>query len=54
MLAKIEGKRRTRWQKMICLYSITDVMNMRKLWETKEDRGDWHAAIHKITESDMI
>ena len=54
MLAKIGGKRRTRWQKMRCLYSITDVMNMSKLWETKEDRGAWHAAIHKIAESDMI
>ena len=35
------------------LDSITDSMNMKliKLWETAEDRGMWHAAVHEITES---
>ena len=51
MLAKIGGKRRTRWQKMRCLYSITDVMNMSKLWEIGKDREVWRAAVHGVTMS---
>ena len=26
--------------------------NLSKLWEIMEEREDWHASIHKITESD--
>ena len=35
------------------LDSITDSMNMNlsKLWETVEDRGAWHAAVHGATNS---
>ena len=41
MLGKIEGKRRSRWQRMRQLDSITDStdMNLSKLWQTVEDRG---------------
>ena len=38
------------------LNSITDSMhmNLNKLWEIMEDTGDWHAAVHRVPESDMI
>ena len=26
-------------------------MTLSKLWETVEDRRDWHAAVHEVTES---
>ena len=26
-------------------------MNLNKLWEIVEDRGDWHAAVHGFTKS---
>ena len=41
MLGKIEGKKRSRWQRMRWLDSITDLMdmNLRKLREIVEDRG---------------
>ena len=37
------------------LNSITNSldMNLSKLWERVEDRRDWHAAVHGVTESDM-
>ena len=33
------------------MVSITDSMdmNLSRLWETVEDRGAWHAAVHEIT-----
>ena len=52
MLGKIEGKRKSRWQSMRWLDSITDSMDM--IWansETVQDRGAWHAAVHGITKS---
>ena len=54
MLGKIEGKRRRGRQRMRWLDSITDSMdiNLSKLWETVKDRGDWHAAVHRVPKRD--
>ena len=53
MLEKMEGRRRRGQQRIRCLDSITDSMdmNLSKLWEILEDRGAWHAAVHRVTKS---
>ena len=53
MLGKTEGKRRSRWQRMRWLDSITDSMDMNwnKVWETVEDRGAWRAGVHGVAKS---
>ena len=53
MLGKIEGKRRSHWQRMRWLDSITILMdmNLRKLQVTVEDIGAWHAIVHWITKN---
>ena len=44
-------QRRRGQQKIRWLDSITDSkdMNLSKLWETVENRGAWHAAVHGVT-----
>ena len=53
MLGKIEGRRRTEWQRMRWLDIITDSidMNSSKLQEIVKDRETWRAAVHGIAKS---
>ena len=53
MMGKLESKISKGQQRMRCLDSITDSMdmNLNKLWEIMEDRGPWSAAIHGVTKS---
>ena len=53
MLGKIEGRRRKGKQRMRCLDSITDSVNMNlsKLWDIEKDRETGHAAVNGVTKS---
>ena len=52
MLGKTENKRRRGQQKMRCLYSIIDSMEMlTKLLETVEGKGAWPTAVHGVTKN---
>ena len=53
MLGKTEGRRKWGQQKMRCLDSITNLMEMSwsKLQEIVKDRESWHATVHGVAKS---
>ena len=53
ILGKIESKRRRGWQRMRCLDSITESMdmNLSKVRKIVEDRETWRDAVHGVAKS---
>ena len=53
ILEKVEGSRRTGWQRMSWLDGITDSadMSLSTLWEIVKDREVWCTTVHRVTNS---
>ena len=53
MLGRIEGKRRSGWQRVRCLDCITNSMDMslNKLQGTVKDQKAWHSAVSRVTKT---
>ena len=56
MLGKIEGRRRSRYQRMRWLDSITNAVNMNlgKLQEMVTDREAWRAAVQGVAKNQTL
>ena len=55
MLEKIEDRKRRGWNRMKCLDTNTNSvdMSLSKLWETVKNRESWNAAVHGVAKSQI-